>query len=100
MTMDNNQHGSAHFHFQSQGQPGTVLIFSEGPDAPNDADLRSVLDALKRRVTENLPDEEFGVGQIEVAVRCNGVDPLTALGAARDALAARLGQHTPKPVTP
>ena len=36
MTMDNNQHGSAHFHFRCQGKPGTVFIDNEGPDAPND----------------------------------------------------------------
>ena len=100
MTMDNDQHGSAHFFFRAKGKPGTVLILNEGPDAPNDADLLNLLNALKSRVEENLTDEEFSVGQLVVRVHCNMVDPLFVLVAARDALATRLGQHAQKPVTP
>lgn len=93
---DPAMHGAAHFQYGEGRASGECVIVSDGPVAPNDADIRYVGVALNRRADEGVSDLEFPVGQMTVKLIVRTGEPgIGQLRAAYAALRAITSQHGP-----
>lgn len=84
-------HGAAHYTYGRNGQFGEVFIVAADVMAPDDVELRQVLDEMSKQLRSVDPTLTFQVGRLKVSVRPSLGGGLAALRAAADQLASMHG---------